>query len=644
MRKLFALVGIALIGTVSSDAQTILLEDFESASAPALPGGWSKMTKAATAWKTATGNLDFTNGWRVKEHTKYAVVDDWNNNETNDSSMLVSPSFTLMGATNPYVAMDYYFAGAAYSGGSPKETAYLRISTDGGNVWSNIDTLDADGDDWQYTFKSLAAYIGQPNVRLAVYYHDGGDATKKLIGLAVDYIKVYTPAANDIRLISMTPEKGSPKNFGIASGNITVGGMIINYGSSPITSFDATYKTSGGTLATSTMGSINVASFAAHDFTCSNPLALPATLGSYNVDMWVTLPGDMDASNDSAKTDVTIANFMPKKKILAEEGTGTWCGFCPRGAVYMDSIGKTHPDNFSLIAVHNGDPMVVPAYDTYIGTKIGGYPSMVIDRRDERDPSDLFDIYDEQKDYFGYADITLTDVPAPSFNYALKASVKPAIDLSGDYRLALALVEDGVTGTASGYDQSNYYAGGGYGPMGGYENKPSKVPASEMVYNHVARMIVPSPTGAAGSLPATMTAGNTYDYTFNTVIPQPYKRPKMHAVVMLIRNSDGVVLNSNNIKVPLGISNVAAGITATTVYPNPAAEKATLRFTLAEHGNVQVLVYDMTGRIVHNTGSKACDTGANSIDINTAALPAGVYTIKMQADGGNITLPLSIAK
>ena len=55
--------------------------------------------------------------------------------------------------------------------------------------------------------------------------------------------------------------------------------------------------------------------------------------------------------------------------------------------------------------------------------------------------------------------------------------------------MAVVIVEDSVRGTASGYAQANYYSGGGNGPMGGYENLPSTIPASQMTYNHVARVL-----------------------------------------------------------------------------------------------------------------------------------------------------------
>lgn len=649
MNKFITLLSASVLGLgLSASAQIVLQEDFNGTSGTALPAGWSQVKKAATGWKTNTGSLAFTAGWAVPTGTgRYAVVDEWNNNgtnENNDTTRLVTPTFSLTGVTGAWLTYKSYFVKAAYSGGSPAENAYVLISTNGGTSWTVIDTVNANPIDWEINAVNLSSYNNTANLQVAFSYHDGADLTKHLIGIAVDDVKIYVPPTNEMALLGVTPSTASPTAYGVTSGTLALGGKVFNNGSSTITSYKLHYQQGSNPEVVGNITGVSIAPFTSATVTAPTPLAMPSSLGDYPVKMWVELTGDTEATNDSGTTTVTAVNFMPTKKILAEEGTGTWCGWCPRGAVYMDSMAKTHPNNFSLIAVHNGDPMVVAAYDSYLGSKIGGYPSMLIDRREELDPSDLFDVYDEQKDYFGYADITLTDVPAPGFSYSLKATVKPAINLNGDYRLAMVLVEDDVKGTESGYAQANYYSGGASGNMGGYENKPSKVPAKDMVYNHVARMIVPGVNGAAGSLPAAMTAGSNYDYTFNTTIPQPYHRNEMHAVVMLIRNSDGVVLNTQNKTVPVGISNVAAALEAVRIVPNPATDKATVRFTVTENTTANVMVYDMTGRVVFSTTTADFATGAHSIDINTSNLPAGAYTVKLQTAKGATTQPLSVVK
>ncbi len=651
MKKICTLFSAAMLAVSSAGfAQTIMLQDFESATMPALPTGWTQHTKAVTGWKTNSGIIKTNGGkWTTPAHSKYAVVDDWNNNEDNDSTLLISPSFSLVGHPNAQVAVDYYFILASYSG-NPKETAYIRVSIDGGNTWTNIDTLKGSATDWQYSFKSLSAYAGKPDVRIGLYYSDGSGGAKMLPGLAVDYIKVYDPKPSDIRLLSMTPAFGENTSYGLSGANLNIGGTVINYGSAAITTFSATFQQGASGPVTNSVTGVNIPSFSTQAFTCNNPLVLPSAVGAYPVNMWVALTGDNDATNDSANTVVTVASFKPVKKILVEEGTGTWCGWCPRGAVYMDSLDHTYPSTFSLVAVHNADPMTVSAYDALVSGKIGGYPSVLIDRHDVLDPSELLGVYNSQKDNFGFAEIKMADLGASSFDLSIKVSVKPAVDLTGDYRLALILTENDVHGqSGSSWGQHNYYSSTSANqPLTGaghvWQSEPATIPGEQMIYQFVGRAILPSPTGAAGSLPATMTAGTTYDYTFNTTVAQPYNRPNMHVIAIMIRNSDGNVMNSSEMVMPLGISNVAAGIQHLSVYPNPATDVTHLVFNLDENAKVQVQVLNAIGQVVNTIAEQQYTQGEQQITINTAALAPGIYTIKLQTEKGSLTQQLSIAK
>jgi hypothetical protein len=314
----------------------------------------------------------------------------------------------------------------------------------------------------------------------------------------------------------------------------------------------------------------------------------------------------------------------------------------------MDSLHNTYPDHVSLVAVHNGDPMKVTAYDAWMGTKIGGYPDVVVDRRETMDPSDLIDMYNREKGYFGFADLSLTPIDAGGFNISLKATVRPAMDLPGEYRLALVITEDEVHGTGSTWGQSNYYSGGNYGPLHGagfeWENEPSVVPASRITYKFVARGIYPSTSGASGSLPSGMTAGNSYDYTFNLPnIPQPYNRANMKYVVMLIRDVDGAVLNSNNAAVTAGIKNVDAGIENVILFPNPAKDNLNLLVNMKEATTASADIIDITGRAI-STVQQKMNAGSNKMEINTSGLPAGTYMLKLQTEKGSISERFSVAK
>jgi len=49
------------------------------------------------------------------------------------------------------------------------------------------------------------------------------------------------------------------------------------------------------------------------------------------------------------------------------------------------------------------------------------------------------------------------------------------------FTVSAVVVEDGVTGTGPEWAQANAYSGGGFGPMGGFENMPDPVPASDLI-------------------------------------------------------------------------------------------------------------------------------------------------------------------
>ncbi|HEY9176140.1 MAG TPA: Omp28-related outer membrane protein [Flavipsychrobacter sp.] len=643
---------IAFIATFMSGrafGQVAYSEDFEGVTVPALPSDWENRTAGAGGWKTHTGAIASANDWIMPAHTKVAVVDDWNNaSDVNNPSSLVTPVIDMSSLTTPYMYLEYYHVQAR--SGSNTESFIVQASTDSAKSWTTIKTLTGNPYEWQRVYIDLSAYLGEDSIMFAFTYSDNG---VKLIGAGLDNIKVYDPPTNDIALTKVTPDVGSYKEYGVANSNMIIGGEVFNEGTSPITSYTVHYQAGTGPIVSDPVTGVNIAPFTSGTFNAATAWTLPSASGPNDIKVWVELTNDNNATNDSGATEITSVPFMPKKKILAEEGTGTWCGWCPRGTVFMDSVAHsaTHSQSFSLVAVHNGDPMVVSAYDSKIGSLIGGYPSMVIDRRLEVDPSELFDVYAEHKDNFGYADITLTDVAASGFNYSLKVTVKPAVDLTGDYRLALVLTEDDVTGTGAGWAQENYYSFQSQNrPLVGaglnWQQEPHPVPAEKMNYDHVARAIVPNPDGAAGSLPATMTAGANYDYTFNTTTKAFWHRynDNMHAIVMLIRASDGHVLNSQNIVVPLGLSDIDAGINDFRVFPNPASNQAYINFSLENNTHVQVIITDAVGRTISVTDNKGMESGKHRLTIDVSRFVSGVYNVTLQTENGNISSRLSVVK
>jgi hypothetical protein len=73
--------------------------------------------------------------------------------------------------------------------------------------------------------------------------------------------------------------------------------------------------------------------------------------------------------------------------------------------------------------------------------------------------------------------------------------------------------------------------------------------------------------------------------------------------------------------------------TTLSLFPNPAADRATLRFNATETGSVSIMVTDMSGREVYADESRKAAIGSNEAPIDISSLPNGVYTVRVAGAG-----------
>ena len=62
-----------------------------------------------------------------------------------------------------------------------------------------------------------------------------------------------------------------------------------------------------------------------------------------------------NTNDDTLSISVTGTYAAPGKIVVGEEGTGTWCGWCPRGSVAMNWMDEKYYGYWQGIAVHNND-------------------------------------------------------------------------------------------------------------------------------------------------------------------------------------------------------------------------------------------------------------------------------------------------
>jgi len=83
-------------------------------------------------------------------------------------------------------------------------------------------------------------------------------------------------------------------------------------------------------------------------------------------------------------------------------------------------------------------------------------------------------------------------------------------------------------------------------------------------------------------------------------------------------------------------------------YPNPARERATIKYTLATAGDATLAVYDLTGRRVTTLATGNQPAGEHEVvwplvGTNGAQVPAGVYIYRLEAGGDAATRRLVVS-
>jgi hypothetical protein len=447
-----------------------------------------------------------------------------------------------------------------------------------------------------------------------------------------------------VSLLSITPAANSQAGFGAVSSSNPITGTILNLGTSPITSFSASYNAGAGAVTTNITG-VNIASFAQYTFTCTPSYIIPAPSAAI-VNVYVDLAGDTDHSNDTLSTTITGYSFMPTHRVVFEEATGTWCGWCPRGAVFMDSMYIMNKATTVEIAVHNSDPMTNTAYDAGVSAAVTGYPSILVDRFVVDDPGNAFVQYAAHIGDFGMADLTCTS----NFDQITRlatASVTAKMactfannNANNDYRLAVVFTEMGVTGTTAAYDQHDYYSSTSQNqPLTGaghnWQLESDPVSHTKMVFDFVARTMIGGFTGLANSLPNSVVAGTTYNGAFTYTVPSTYNAANMKAHVLLIDAKNGIIYNGISSDMVLGMNTIEEGKQEFTVFPNPAENILSMRLKMHDADNaVTVSFINFLGQVVHTETIGRVVAGDNAFTFDVSNLPAGAYFVNVTTSKG----------
>ena len=287
--------------------------------------------------------------------------------------------------------------------------------------------------------------------------------------------------------------------------------------------------------------------------------------GKEGIDVPVTFEitkvnGEANISDENKRTGYlncfNAANGF-KRVHLMEEGSGTWCQWCPAGIVMMDNLAKNYPEDYALVGVHYNDAMQVPSTAPVIAMFGGSYPNSYIDRSVNIMPTmasvnqtlkAFTEYYREIPALVGFPSIK--GVKTEDGKLKVNTDVQFALDLRGAsrYRLSYYIVEDGV----GPYEQQNGFAGGESGPMGGWESKGLYV---STLFNDVARYLEGGMEGVQGSIPGSVKQGESYSYEVELPLTNVTK-DKVRVVAFVVDTTTGTVVNAAQKEVDLTESGV----------------------------------------------------------------------------------------
>lgn len=588
---------------------------------------------------TSTSSQSAYASWAWNSGAQDASSSSWYNNSglgpTND--WLITPGIAIPATGTFQLEFD----------GSSHEANYLEeyevlYSTTGTAVadFTAPALIDVVNEAEAGTFRTVvlpAATAGQ-TVYIA-FHHTSNDESM----LHIDNVVVRELLPDDIQMVSLSMANT------VAAGNVNITGTVKNNGANVINSFTLTYDAGAGPVSQTVTQTL--ASGATYNFTHSTPLAATVAGSPYSINVCATIAGDGDVANNCLTHNLGVVSSLVDKYVLIEEKTGTWCQFCPYGSAAMYNVSAAESKMIG-VAIHNNDPMAFSSYDTGSNSfpDFTGYPYAAGDRVIGQHAASIQATFNARENEVAPASISFDAAAEAGGVITVTPSVNMVTTLTGNYRVGVILVEDHVTGSGSGWNQVNALSGGGTSVPHGSEDwnllpNPTDVSAVFGGYDHVARALGDNQiNGAAGSLPGTLTDGQSYTHTYTFNWDASWDLNNMHAVAFLVNVTTGEVLNAGS--TALGTSSIDEATLdfGVNVAPNPTAGNAVLTVELKEAARVSVQIVDVVGNIVamHAGADLAAGEFAYPVDLSNRS--AGIYFAKINVDGNVKTVKINVAK
>ncbi|MBC8489388.1 MAG: Omp28-related outer membrane protein [Bacteroidetes bacterium] len=627
-KSILSLLFLVIIFSIKS--QTIILdEDFENSSG--LPPGWDEITTMLnTYWLVSpVANSHYL---IIPYHTKIASLNEGDYDKMLPGEYLVTPPLDLSNFASAFLSVDVFFKAMTFL--NKTELATIEASTDGGNTWTTIKNIEGYFN-WHKVYADVSDYCGIPGVKFAFKY---SDANGWLYGVGIDNVKIFAPYTNDGALQNI-----NKYDFVLINDTVKIIGVVQNFGTNTINSFDINWNVNEGDIFSQSYGSVNLSPLDTFSFIHSFPW-IPTTQEPFDVKVWISnINGypDENPTNDTLHIYVINAvSSIPEKKVLLEVFGATWCSICPHGSDKISEI-KDSTENLIVAVVHVDDPFTCAVgtatfenYHLYPGWLVTG----LIDRYNYSDDVSMdMDRYLWQHHvYQREADISPVELSL-SNNYNpethdldifLTATFR--CDLMGDFRFNCYVVEDSLTEEQANcltipgrepYCYKDYWI---YNPPGIIQN---------YIHTNVLRDVLGGQWGTEASLPEYVLDGNTYDFQYDYTVPEEFDENNLRIIGIVQKydsdSSKCEVFNAKDMYLDYFTDShyIESNKAEFLVYPNPAQDYLFVE-TKKNNEDIWIEIRNINGKPVLK---RKAENNKENIDIS--GLIRGIYYITIKQNG-----------
>ncbi|MBR0539075.1 MAG: T9SS type A sorting domain-containing protein [Bacteroidales bacterium] len=411
MRKSLLFVFALLFATaMMAQNRTVLLQ--ESFNGNSMPAGWSIAGQPNNWSVSATANAG---GTPNEMHLTWSP-------QFNGMTRLVSPAIDMTGYSE--VVFSFKHALDNYQGSN---TIGVATSSDGGTTWNQAWSQGySTSSSWTVNVSVNTPDMGQPNVQFCIFFNG---SSYNINDWFFDDVKIFTLENLDVAVTGTSvPEL-------VQVGDLTINMGVMSYGSTPVTSIQATYEVSGMEPVEQTFD-VNLAPLATTTLTFDVPVTV-TTPGSYDIVLTINKVNGVDddlADNNVWEKHFSVPVGFTARTPMIEHFSSSTCGPCVSVNNQMNTFCNNNPGRYTYTKYQmnwpgNGDPYYTAeggVRRTYYG--VSGVPDIYLDGVGTNNAAVNQNTFNQHAEEPGYFDVR-GSFTVDGNNIHIIADVMPYVDV-----------------------------------------------------------------------------------------------------------------------------------------------------------------------------------------------------------------------